>query len=216
VQSQEHAVPATRSRPQAGTHGPRAPAPPLTSRASTTPRSLRQAAWCTRRAPAGERSARSTAAAAVCAWHRAVRPDALQTADQRVGAADRSRRPGAGARRAADHPRRARLRGGSARSPAATCVTLIGLGVALAEWAQAEASVSCFAHPEAHARHDRDASCSVNVEPGLWNCHGCGEGGGAYDAATARGRTPREAMDLLVSCGSPRGPGCSPAATSRW
>jgi hypothetical protein len=60
------------------------------------------------------------------------------------------------------------------------------LGVALPEWAQAEASVSCFAHPEAHARQDRDASCSVNVESGLWNCHGCGEGGGPYDAAAAR------------------------------
>ena len=75
------------------------------------------------------------------------------------------------------------------------------LGVALPEWAQAEASVSCFAHSEAHARQDRDASCSVNVESGLWNCHGCGEGGGPYDAAVARGRTPREAMDLLVAYG---------------
>jgi hypothetical protein len=75
------------------------------------------------------------------------------------------------------------------------------LGVTLAEWAQGEASVSCFARPEAHARQDRDASCSVNVESGLWNCHGCGAGGGPYDAAKQLGKTPREAMDLLITYG---------------
>lgn len=75
------------------------------------------------------------------------------------------------------------------------------LGVALPEWARPEASVSCFARPEAHARQDRDASCSVNVESGLWNCHGCGEGGGPYDAAKELGKTPREAMDLLIAYG---------------
>jgi hypothetical protein len=75
------------------------------------------------------------------------------------------------------------------------------LGVALPEWAQREASVSCFADREAHARQDRDASCSVNVESGLWNCHACGAGGGPYDAAEQLGKTPREAMDLLVAYG---------------
>ena len=73
------------------------------------------------------------------------------------------------------------------------------LGVALPDWARPEASVSCFANPEAHARHDRDASWSVNVESGLWNCHGCGEGGGPYDAAKELGKTPREAMELLIA-----------------
>jgi hypothetical protein len=48
------------------------------------------------------------------------------------------------------------------------------LGIELPGWAQPEAPVSCFADPEAHARQDRDAPCSVNVESGLWNCHGCG------------------------------------------
>jgi hypothetical protein len=66
---------------------------------------------------------------------------------------------------------------------------------------QREVSVSCFAHPDMHARQDRDASCSVNVESGLWNCQGCGEGGGPYDAATELGNTPREAMDLLIEYG---------------
>ena len=75
------------------------------------------------------------------------------------------------------------------------------LGIELADWAQQEASVACFADPDAHARQDRDASCSVNVEAGVWRCHGCGAAGGPYDAATARGRTPREAMELLVSYG---------------
>ena len=75
------------------------------------------------------------------------------------------------------------------------------LGVELPECGKGEASVSCFARPEEHARGDRDASCSVNVESGLWNCHGCGAGGGPYDAAKEVGRTPREAMDLLVTYG---------------
>jgi hypothetical protein len=75
------------------------------------------------------------------------------------------------------------------------------LGIELAGWAQPEAPVRCFAAPTAHARQDRDASCSVNVESGLWHCHGCAAGGGPYDAAPACGRTPREAMDLLVAYG---------------
>jgi hypothetical protein len=75
------------------------------------------------------------------------------------------------------------------------------LEVELPAWAQREASVRCFAAPDAHARGDRDPSCSVNVETGAWHCWGCGAKGGAYDAALARGRTPREAMDLLIAHG---------------
>ena len=75
------------------------------------------------------------------------------------------------------------------------------LGIELPGWAQLEAPVSCFADPGAHVRQDRDASCSVNLQSGLWNCHGCGAGGGPYDAATAHGKTPREAMHLLVAYG---------------
>ena len=75
------------------------------------------------------------------------------------------------------------------------------LGVQLPDWGGPELAVGCFANPDGHANGDRNASCSVNVESGLWNCHGCGVGGGPYDAADALGRTPREAIDLLVSFG---------------
>jgi hypothetical protein len=75
------------------------------------------------------------------------------------------------------------------------------LGIALPGWAQTEAPVRCFADPDAHHRQDRNPSCSVNLESGAFNCHGCGARGGAYDAAIARGRAPREAMDLLVASG---------------
>jgi hypothetical protein len=75
------------------------------------------------------------------------------------------------------------------------------LGIELPGWAQREASVRCFAAPDADARGDRDPSCSVNVETGAWHCWGCSAKGGAYDAALAKGRTPREAMDLLIAYG---------------
>ena len=75
------------------------------------------------------------------------------------------------------------------------------LGVRLPGWAQREASVSCFADPEAHRHGDRKPSCSVNLEHGAWHCHGCGASGGAYDAATRRGYTPRAAIDLMVRHG---------------
>lgn len=75
------------------------------------------------------------------------------------------------------------------------------LGIELPGWAQTEAPVHCFLDPDAHSRHDRNSSCSVNLDSGAFNCHGCGAGGGAYDAAVARHRTPREAMDLLVTFG---------------
>ena len=35
------------------------------------------------------------------------------------------------------------------------------LGIELAGWATVEASVRCFAHPDAHAHDDRNPSCSV-------------------------------------------------------
>src|ERR1700735_2622259 len=75
------------------------------------------------------------------------------------------------------------------------------LGVELPEWAAVEASVRCFADPDAHAHDDRDPSCSVNLTHGAWHCWGCGARGGAYDAALRLDRSPRQAMDLLVAFG---------------
>ena len=73
------------------------------------------------------------------------------------------------------------------------------LGIELPGWASTEASVRCFADPEAHRRGDRDPSCSVNLEHGAWHCHACGAKGGAFDAATARGYSDRAAIDLMVA-----------------
>jgi Toprim domain-containing protein len=73
------------------------------------------------------------------------------------------------------------------------------LGIELPAWSQREAPVRCFAQPDAHNRGDRSPSCSVNLASGAWNCHGCGAHGGAYDAAIARGHSPRSAMDLLIA-----------------
>ena len=75
------------------------------------------------------------------------------------------------------------------------------LGIELPDWARTEASVRCFADPDAHRRGDRDPSCSVNLEHGAWHCHGCGAKGGAFDAATTRGYTDRAAIDLMVTYG---------------
>ena len=75
------------------------------------------------------------------------------------------------------------------------------LGIELPGWAQEEASIACFADPDAHARADRDPSCSVNVESGAWHCWGCGAKGGAYDAALARGLDSRQAFELKVAYG---------------
>ena len=97
------------------------------------------------------------------------------------------------------------------------------LGVELPGWAKREASVACFANPDAHAHGDRDPSCSVNVESGAWHCWGCGTKGGALDAALARGLDSRQAFDLKVAFGlaerQPIGqrasaPGPAPAARS--
>lgn len=75
------------------------------------------------------------------------------------------------------------------------------LGIELPGWAKTEASVRCFADPEAHSRGDRDPSCSINLEHGAWHCHACGAAGGAFDAATARGYSDRAAVDLMVAHG---------------
>lgn len=73
------------------------------------------------------------------------------------------------------------------------------LGIQLPAWARTEASVPCFADPDAHRRGDRNPSCSVNLEHGAWHCHACGAAGGAFDAAEKRGYSPREAIDLMVA-----------------
>jgi hypothetical protein len=75
------------------------------------------------------------------------------------------------------------------------------LGIQIPGWARTEASVGCFADPQAHQRGDRDPSCSVNLLHGAWHCHGCGAKGGAFDAATARGYSDRAAIDLMVAYG---------------
>jgi hypothetical protein len=71
----------------------------------------------------------------------------------------------------------------------------------LSERPRLEAAIRCFADPNAHRREDRDPSCSVNLMSGAWQCHGCGARGGAYDAAIARGHTPRTAIDLMIAHG---------------
>ena len=86
------------------------------------------------------------------------------------------------------------------------------LEVPLPGWAHTEAPVRCFTNPDAHAHHDQHPSCSVNVHSGAFNCHGCGAHGGAYDAALALGRSPREAIDLMIAHGlTDRRPQLDPA-----
>ncbi|MGH2870054.1 MAG: toprim domain-containing protein, partial [Solirubrobacteraceae bacterium] len=75
------------------------------------------------------------------------------------------------------------------------------LGIDLPGWGQANATVRCFADPDAHAHDDHDPSCSVSLEHGAWRCWGCGAQGGAYDAAVAAGHTPASAIDLLIEHG---------------
>ena len=96
------------------------------------------------------------------------------------------------------------------------------LGIQLPAWAQIEASVCCFADPDAHRRGDRDPSTSVNLQHGAWRCHGCGARGGAYEAARVRGHDPRSAIELMIRHGlterrgaNPRRPPRRPAATRR-
>lgn len=73
------------------------------------------------------------------------------------------------------------------------------LRIELPGWARTEASVRCFAEPDAHRRGDHDPSCSINLEHGAWHCHACSAKGGAFDAATARGYSDRAAIDLMVA-----------------
>jgi hypothetical protein len=75
------------------------------------------------------------------------------------------------------------------------------LGIQLPDRPCIEASVRCFAAPDAHSREDRDPSCSINVINGAWKCHGCGADGGPYDAALAKHHTPRSAIDLMIAYG---------------
>ena len=75
------------------------------------------------------------------------------------------------------------------------------VGIELPGWAHTEAPVRCFADPAAHAHTDRDPSCSVNLDSGAYNCHGCGAHGGAYDAALAIGHSPRDAIELMITHG---------------
>lgn len=75
------------------------------------------------------------------------------------------------------------------------------LGIELPAWAQHNASARCFANPDAHQHEDRNPSCSVNLQTGAFNCHGCGAHGGAYDAALSKGHTPRSAIDLMIHHG---------------
>lgn len=83
------------------------------------------------------------------------------------------------------------------------------LGIELPGWAGANATVRCFADPEAHTHEDRRPSCSVSTEHGAWLCWSCGARGGAYDAALAVGCSPPAAVELMVSHGltEPRSPG---------
>ena len=71
------------------------------------------------------------------------------------------------------------------------------LGIELPAWAQRNATIRCFADPNAHAHADRDPSCSVSLDHGAWRCWACGAHGGAYDAALTCGHTPAAAMELL-------------------
>lgn len=75
------------------------------------------------------------------------------------------------------------------------------LGIELPAWVRTEASVRCFADPDAHRRGDRDPSCSINLIHGSWHCHGCGARGGAFDAATIKGHSDRSAIELMIRYG---------------
>jgi hypothetical protein len=75
------------------------------------------------------------------------------------------------------------------------------LGVQLPGWASENVSCRCFANPGAHSHEDRNPSCSVSLQSGAFKCHACGAEGGAFDAATALGRSDRAAMDLLIEHG---------------
>ncbi len=75
------------------------------------------------------------------------------------------------------------------------------LGVQLPAWTHTEASVRCFADPNAHQHEDHKPSMSVNLQHGAYHCHGCGARGGAFDAATAHGHDRRAAIELMIRYG---------------
>ncbi|MDQ3647484.1 MAG: DUF3631 domain-containing protein [Actinomycetota bacterium] len=76
------------------------------------------------------------------------------------------------------------------------------LGVELPDRPGPELPLRCFVPEHDHRSGDRNPSASVNVETGQWYCHAAaGEGGNAYQAAIALGRTPAEAMALLEEHG---------------
>ena len=91
------------------------------------------------------------------------------------------------------------------------------LGVPLPDRATQEAAVKCFASPESHRHGDRSPSASVSLLSGAWCCHACGARGGAYDAALARGHTPRGAIELMITHGlieRRSSPGLTPVGSS--
>ena len=71
-------------------------------------------------------------------------------------------------------------------------------GVALPSAGGADKAIHCFS-----AEHeDKNASMSVNVAKGLYNCHGCGISGNAWSYLTRiRGCQPEEAMRILEKLG---------------
>ncbi|WP_405056942.1 CHC2 zinc finger domain-containing protein [Kribbella sp. NBC_01505] len=53
---------------------------------------------------------------------------------------------------------------------------------------------------------DRTASCSINTERGLWNCHSCGSGGDSYALIMKKeGLTFAGARDFAASVGLANG-----------
>lgn len=77
------------------------------------------------------------------------------------------------------------------------------LGIELPAWAKGNATTQCFANPEDHKHGDRDKSCSVSLEHGAWQCHGCGASGGASDAAKEKGYSVADAVALVERHGLP-------------
>lgn len=75
------------------------------------------------------------------------------------------------------------------------------LGIPFSTHAARNAPVRCFTSPHLHRHGDRTPSCSIDLISGAFLCHACGAHGGAYDAAIATGRTPREAIDLMITHG---------------
>lgn len=70
------------------------------------------------------------------------------------------------------------------------------IGVPVTGSGGTDVQVSCFANPDAHNHEDRNKSCSINLESGLWNCFGCGSHGNAFQAAVAVGHSDRRAREL--------------------